>query len=153
MCGRISSTASAGNSFSTCGGLGPGHQSVATILRVERAEDFGQPAAVAAEADDADAGAVQIARRAANEFAFLLGPEVGGEAAQQGGREGDCVVGHLVGEDARGARDDDVRVDDGWDQDMVEPGGGRLNPEQTLAAADVFPGDGDLRMAAENVGV
>ena len=153
MWGRISSTASAGNSFSTCGGLGPGHQSVARILQCEGAEDFGQTAAVAAEADDADAGAVQVARGAADEFAFLLGSEVGGEAAQEGGGEGDRVVGHLVGQHAGGAGDDDVRVDHRGDQDVVEAGGRGLDPEQALAAADVFPGDGDLGMAAENVGV
>ncbi len=120
---------------------------------VEGAEDFGQAAAVAAEADDADAGAVQVAGGAADEFAFLLGSEVGGEAAQEGGGEGDGVVGHLVGEDAGGAGDGDVRLDHGRDQDVVQAGGGGLDPVQTLAAADFVPGDGDFGMAAENVGV
>ena len=72
MRGRISSTASAGSSSATCAGLFTGNQSVARIVVRNALEHFGQPPAVAAQADDADPRAVQVARRAADEFACLL---------------------------------------------------------------------------------
>lgn len=135
------------------GWLGAGPPVGADNFAVERAEHLGEPAAVAAETDDANAGAMQVAGGPADEFAFLLGTEVDGEAAQEGRCEGDGMVGDLVGEDARGAGDGDRGFDDRGDQHMVEPGGGRLDPVEPLAAADFVPRDWNFGMAAKNVGV
>ena len=63
------------------------------------------------------------------------------------------MVGDLVGEDTRGARDGDRGFDDRGDENVVQPGGGRLDPMEPLAAADFVPGDGNFGVAAKNVGI
>ena len=63
------------------------------------------------------------------------------------------MFGDLIGKDAGGAGDNDLRIDHAGDQQMVEAGGGRLNPLETSLADDAVPIDGDFWMAAEQVAI
>ena len=66
--------------------------------------------------------------------------------------QGHRVVGHLVGEHARGAGDGDVGLDDGRHEAMVEPGRRGLNPAQAALPHDLVPRHGHFGVTAKNVG-
>ena len=150
--GRISSTASAGSSSATCGGLFTGNQSVARIVVRNALSTSASRRPLRPRPMMPILRPVQVARRAADEFALLLRTEERRQASQHAGEQCHRVVGHLVGQHARGAGDDDVRLDDRRHEAMVEPGGGRLNPPQPASAHDFVPRHGHLRVAAKHVG-
>ncbi|MCJ7753814.1 MAG: hypothetical protein MUP13_04570, partial [Thermoanaerobaculales bacterium] len=108
-----------------------------------------EPAAVAAKAHDAHRAVVQIGRRAADKLAGLLGLEKHRQAARERADQRQGMLGHLIGQHARGTGDDDVRGHDRRRQTMVQPGGRRLNPPQAAAADDRRPIDGHLGMPTE----
>ena len=121
--------------------------------RLEGGQKLGQPAAHAAQADDAHRAPRQIAGRPANELLLLLGVEKDGQTAAPRGHQGDGVLGHLVGQHARGAGHGNLRLDDRGQQAMVHAGGRGLDPLESSLSDDGVPVDGHLGMAAENVGL
>lgn len=115
-------------------------------------EDFRKPSAIATEADNANASAVQVACRAADEFVLLLSAKEGRQASECAGEERHGVIGHLVGEDSGCARHGYVGFNDRRHQTVVHASRGGLNPLEPTAADDVVPRDGHLGVAAVNVG-
>ncbi len=62
------------------------------------------------------------------------------------------MLGHLIGQDAGRAGDQDIAVADRRDQAVVHPGGRRLDPPQTPLPHHAVPIDRHLGMAAEDIG-
>ena len=119
---------------------------------VKGGQQLGQPPADAAEAHDAHRAARQVAGGPADELLLLLGAEERGQAAAPAGHQRDRVLGHLIGQHARGAGDGDVRLDHRRHQAMVHAGGRRLDPPQAALPDHAVPIDRHLGVAAEDVG-
>ncbi len=76
----------------------------------------------------------------------------GGQPARESSDQGDGLLRDLVAQHARDIRDDDGRLDHARHEQVVQSGGGRLNPLQPTAADDLFPRHRHFRMAAKQVG-
>ena len=127
--------------------------SVARIRVLNGRQHFGNPPPDAAEAHDADRAVVQVARRPANELAWLAGPERtrAGCAVSPVTRASACSATWSASTPEALVTIMSDATTDGH-QAMVEPGGRRLNPLQPAAAHDRVPVDRHLGMAAEDVG-
>ncbi len=95
---------------------------------------------------------MQIAVRPADKLAPLLLAEERRQAAQQSQEQRQGLFGHLVGQHAGGAGDDDVRLDDRRRQAVIQPGRRRLHPPQPAPGDHRVPIDRHLGMAAKDVG-
>ena len=117
------------------------------------AEHLGQPPADAAEARRCPpcCGCRSRVGRRMNSF-FCWARKNTGRLRHQAGHQGDRVLGHLVGQHARGAGDRDVRRDHRGHQAVVHAGGRRLDPPQPALADHAVPIDRHLGVAAEDVG-
>ena len=147
-----SSSRSAGQRASTYVGLVDREHVGGQDAGLEGGQQLGQPPADAPKPDDAHRAAGQIAGGPADELLLLLGAEERRQAAAPAGHQGDRVLGHLIGQHARGAGDHDVRGDHRGDQAVVHAGGRRLDPPQPALPHHAVPIDRHLGVAAEDVG-
>ena len=150
--GSMSSSASAGNSSATQAGLFSGNQSVARIV-VRNALSTSasrRPLPPSPTMPIRARCRSRVGRRMNSRF-FCASQNVG-RLRKQRGEQGDRVVGHLVGEHARSARDRDIRRDHRRHEAVVHPGGRRLNPPQPPLPHHLVPGHRHLGVAAKNVG-
>ena len=118
----------------------------------EGREHLHQPTAHASQAHDADRRVGQVAGGASDKLLPLLLLQKQGNPSRAGDGQPKAVLGHLVGEHPRGARDDDVRADHHRHQTVVESGGRRLDPAEPARLDDAVPGHRHLGVAAEDVG-
>ena len=62
------------------------------------------------------------------------------------------MLSNLIGQHARRAGDDNIRIDNAWHEAVVEPGRRRLNPLESARSDNVVPRYRHLGMTTEQIG-
>lgn len=118
----------------------------------KRRENLGKSSSNATESYDPDCRSGKVSRWPANKLACRLLRKKKRDASGECQSKCEGMLSNLIGQHARRAGDDNIRIDNAWHEAVVEPGRRRLNPLESARSDNVVPRYRHLGMTTEQIG-